>query len=357
MGGRAPITVPQYPRRASIAVGVAALCLPLGLLAYCGRQVTDHRPPVSEVNAPAGSVAATLEPARPPAGAPEPAPETLFTAGVSAYSATLALDENAVYALTSTAAFRAVPGQAAERRDAALGFTTTLDGERICFWSEGALRELPLAGGEPRILARIAQPQYLAASAGRLAWLTRSDAGRFTISTLDGSVPRLVYAPPDQVVAFTLQQDQVFFVERGEAGKWRIGRVSLVGGSPRYTPEHPGRTPSMLAAAGDVFYYDGPSSTVRRLPPNLDRENIVARDVICSPIAVAQHIYCAQPGGLLEVSFEGVVLRTLPRRGTIASVAATPARLAWLVDIGTPRDGAEPHLAVETLSLAPTGRP
>jgi hypothetical protein len=74
---------------------------------------------------------------------------------------------------------------------------------------------------------------------------------------------------------------------------------------------------------------------------------VIAHDVICSPIAVAEHVYCAQPAGLVEIGRDGVVRRTLPleRAGTITRVSATETRLAWLMDVG------QGKLAVDSIPL------
>ncbi len=273
-------------------------------------------------------------------------PKLALTAAGSAYAASLFVDDEAVYLLTSSAAYRLVSGRAPQRWALSLGATPVLTAEHFVYWSDGAIRQAPKRGGEPRLLAQVPHtPQRLAASGNYFAWLDRAEDGRFTILTLDGPSPRTVFAPNGYVAALTLQDDQVFFVERMTSSSYRLGVVPLAGGPARYTPSQNGRTPSMLAAAGGLFYYDGPSLTVRRLSPELEHEEVVGRDVICSPIAVAQRVFCAQPGGLLAFSLDGDPPRVLPRgrSGTITAIAATALQTAWLLDVG------EDQLAVQVL--------
>jgi hypothetical protein len=187
----------------------------------------------------------------------------------------------------------------------------------------------------------------VATAGGRFAWLEQADGGRFTIQTLRRSGARVLHAPRGYVAALAMTEERVYFVEQGPGTGWRLGAVPLSGGAPRYTAMKRGRTPAMLAVASDLYYYDGPSLTVRRVTQDLEREEVVARDVICSPLAVAEHLYCAQPGRLLEIGLDGVLRRVLPpgQKGTVTAVAATASRLTWLMDVG---QGA---LAVQTIEL------
>jgi hypothetical protein len=300
------------------------------LLSCCARAPDRETPAAS---APSASSRSLAPPPKPRALEPT----TLFAVGVSAYAARLELDGEDVYLLTSSAAYRISPGRAPERWALDLGISPALAGDHLIFWSEGALRRAPKRGGDPEILAKVErEPQRLAASGAHVAWLEHTADRRFTIWTLDGSRPRAIVTPPHEVTALTLLDDQVFFVERISPAEYRLGGVPLSGGEPRYTPSERGRTPAMLAAAREIFYYDGPSLTVRRVSPDLERRVVVARDVICSPLAVAERIYCAQPAGLLELPIEGGAARvvSLRRSGPITSVAASSSRVAWLVDTG-----------------------
>ena len=106
----------------------------------------------------------------------------------------------------------------------------------------------------------------------------------------------------------------------------------------------------MLVVAESLFYYDGPSSSVVRVSPDLGSEEVLARDVICSPMAVAENVYCAQPAGLIEIGIDGGVRRTFPLEGSgsITAVAATSTQLTWVSDIGGDQ------LAVDSILLTVT---
>jgi hypothetical protein len=276
------------------------------------------------------------------------APATLLTADLSAYGAQLALDDEAVYLLTRSAAYRLVPGHPPVRWALDLGISPALAGDHLVYWSKGALWRTPKRGGAPSMLAKVPlEPQRLSASGDRFAWLERGADGRFVIWTLEGSRPRKIITPPGDVATLTLLHDQVFFVEQRPGAAYRLGVVPLSGGEPRYSTEKKGRTPAMLAAAGDIFFYDGPSRTVRRVSPDLAQERVLARGVICSPLAAANRVYCAQPAGLLELPAEGGAARVLSpaTSGAITKVTASATRVAWLVDRGPDR------LAVETLPV------
>jgi hypothetical protein len=103
----------------------------------------------------------------------------------------------------------------------------------------------------------------------------------------------------------------------------------------------------LAASSSDVFFYDGPSLTVRRLSPDFQKEEILADDFICSPIAVSQQIFCGQVEGLFELSPQrkNPVALTGGRAGPISFIAASPTQVAWLVDTGANK------LAVEMLPL------
>jgi hypothetical protein len=279
---------------------------------------------------------------------PSPKPTTLLTTSGSAYSATLALDDEGSYLLTDKAAYRLVPGRAPERWDLDLGISPALMGNHFLYWTDGAFRQVHKRGAEPSILAAVPnQPQRVVTSGDRFAWLDQAESGRFTIQTLDRSGARVLHASSDYIATLAMTEQRVYFVEEEPGTGWRLGSVPLSVGSPRYASMKTNRTPAMLAVVNDLFYYDGPSLTVRRFTPDLEREQVVVRDVICSPLAAAKHLYCAQPAALLEIAFNGVVRRVLPlrRKGTITAIAATATRLTWLMDVGR---GA---LAVQTIAL------
>lgn len=314
-----------------------------------------------EQEAPRGSALATEPPAsgaqdtpKPPSEVPPPlpAPTRLLSLRGSAYNATLVVDGDTNYLMTNDAAVRLVPGHTPERWTLPLGFTRGATTDHLVFWSNGAIRRVPKAGGEPVTVAKVPhEPRCLVTSGHNVSWLERGADGAFSIDALDGSRVRRLHAPSGSVEAMAMAGELVYFVERARDRTWRFGVVSLSGDAPYYAPAKQGRTPAMLALTNQLYYYDGPSLTVRRVSLDLLQEDVVARDVICSPIAVSEHIYCAQPAGILELGFDGVTRRELPLRGaTVTAISATSNFLTWVTDIGAAQ------LAIDSVALAPDPR-
>jgi hypothetical protein len=262
-------------------------------------------------------------------------PQSLHRLELSAYTSTLTADDEGIYVLASHGAYRFIEGEPVARWAIDLGDTPALTDRGFVYWLEGALRQVPKRGGPTEILARVPRaPRRLCASGKQLVWEELDEAASL-LRTLDGSAPRTIYRGAGQIEALSLVDDQVYFVERSEQ-QWRLGAVPLSGGVARFSERHGERAPAQLAAAGDVFYYDGPSSSVRRLPSDLSREEVIARDVICSPLAVADRVYCAQLSLLFDLDRNGGRARSLaPKRsGTITALVATRTRVAWLLDVG-----------------------
>lgn len=278
---------------------------------------------------------------------PRPQPRSLFQLNISAYAATLAADDDEnLYVLTSHAAYRLRDGEPALHWALELGDTPALSAQGIVYWLDGALRRVPKQGGPSEILVNVSRPpRHLRSTRESVAWVEPNDEGTALLS-LHGSEPRSLYRSPGELEALAVMDDRAYFAERTRE-RWRLGTVALSGGPVRFTEEHSTRTPALLATAGDVFYYDGPSSTVRRVSSGLEREEVVGQDVICSPLAVADRVYCSQVSLLFALPREGGPAQPLaPKRaGTIAGLVATKKRLAWLLDVG------EDRLEVEILAL------
>lgn len=257
---------------------------------------------------------------------------------ISAYAASLAIDGDNVYVLGSHGVYRLGRERGAQRWSIELGDTPALGDIGIVYWLAGELRRAPKLGGESQVLATVpATPRRLLAAGRHLVW-EEAVGDESLLKTLAGSEPKTIHRGLGSIEALALQDDRAYFVERYQE-RWRIGAVALTGGEARYTERRQSRTPALLATAGDVFFYDGPSSTVRRVASDLLREDVVARDVICSPLAVADRLYCAQSNLLFEQPRDGGTARLLvPKRsGPITTLAATHSRVAWLLDAGDGR--------------------
>jgi hypothetical protein len=250
--------------------------------------------------------------------------------------------------LTSDAAYR-VPNVGHVQKTALdLGIGPALTRGFVLFWSKGGLFRAPKRGGKAQRIATLAhQPQYFVSSGDAFAWLDHEDSGKFSIQTLDRRKPKLLYSAPGMIDAVTMIQDSVFFVERVAEGSWRFGRVSVTGGAPDFSAPKSGRSPAMLAGTREVTYYDGNQLEVRALSPDFQHEATLIKDFICSPIAVADRVYCGQMQGLYELPGSGKPARLMMENGRapMAALAASRTRVAWLSDTGPDR------LTLKTLTL------
>jgi len=266
----------------------------------------------------------------------ETGPKTVLALPSSAYHASIEADEEGFVLLTATAAHRFVPGKPPTETplDLAYGATTTRDS--VLFWSGGEIRAVPKGGSTPRRLGRLpARPQRFVSSGDDFAWLEKT-GDRFTVFTLNDGKPKLAYAAEGAIEALTMLSDWVFFVERLADGAWRIGGVKSSGGTPTFGEQHRGRTPAMLVGFHDLYYYDGTPREVRRLSPSLRTEETLAKDFICSPLAVWEHVYCARVEGLFEIRAGAKPRRLVESNlGTpITDLAVNARHIAFVSDVG-----------------------
>jgi hypothetical protein len=258
-----------------------------------------------------------------------------------------------VYLLTSNAAYRLVPGQNPQGFQLELGFGAVLTRSSFISWSKGAIWRTPKQGGPSIQIAKCPhQPQYFVTSGEQFVWIDRSDEGLFTIQTLSGLKPRTLLSTTDEISALNMIHDSVFFVHRPVNGSWRIGRLRLSGGEPTYTSMKNGTTPAMLSVSDEIFYYDMTKSEIRRMGPELQNEETLVKDLVCSPLAVATQIYCGCVEGLFEVSRDLHKPRVLVygRRASITEIKANANFVAWTSDLGPNK------LAVEMLPANGAGR-
>ena len=265
-------------------------------------------------------------------------PQAVLTLPVSAYHATIATDEDAIYVLTPKAVVRVAAGQEPEEHALDLGIGPALTASAVVFWSQGAVWQAPKRGGAPVRLATVHhQPEYFAARGDHFAWVERSEQDRFSIQTLRHARPQTVYSSPGRIDALAVVSNWAFFVERPGTTGWRIGGAPLAGASPTFTTTRTGRSPSMLAAwQTDIYYYDGRDFEVVRLSPDFHREEAVAEDVVCSPLAVAKRIYCGRVEGIFEIAAPHQPARQLAEvgRSMATSIAANSKLVAWIADTG-----------------------
>lgn len=318
-----------------------ALLIGLGITAGA---CDDPAPTQSEPRASTSSVpTASSAPAAavPPVTVAVDRPVELLQLEESAFGPTLAFDGADVILLTSSAIHRAAPGHPPERIPADLGLHRALAENAVIHWSKASLWTTPLRGGKSKKLVEAPfEPHGIVASKGRVAWFDRDAGGVFTVRTESGKRARSLYVSSGTLVALTLIDGWAFFVERTVGDAWRLGGVSLDGGAPQLGVERRGRAPSMLASHGDLFFYDGPGRSVRRMRPDFTVERTVLDKLVCSPLAVTEaRVLCAQVGGVFEIPLESP--RLLPistlALGHVAALAANETHVAWVNDSGENR--------------------
>jgi len=265
---------------------------------------------------------------------------TLLKLDKTAYHARLDLASDAVYLLTMEAAFRLVPGQEPTQTKLDLSDTGVATPSAFIFWSKGSFWLAPKQGGPPGPLASVKnRPIYIVAVGERFAWIGANEQGRHTVYVLQGGKPHPLYAMSGKAVAATMAEDRIVFVEQLGSEGWRLGSVPRGGGSPGFTATRKGRFPSMLAAAKDVYYYffdDKDVSEIWAVSPDMQTERVVAKNVICSPLAVADRVFCAQMQGVFEISPTSGLPRLVSPSvaSSITTIAADRNRIAWVNDVG-----------------------
>lgn len=144
---------------------------------------------------------------------PAPAPKRLVTLPVSAYQATITMDDDAAYLLTSTAAYRLVDGEPAQGLRLDLGVGSALTRTSFVFWSNGSIWSAPKETGSARELAKFPhQPQYFVSSGAEFAWVDQSDDGLYTIQSLEGRKPRVLLSSMGEIRALDMIGEVVYFV-------------------------------------------------------------------------------------------------------------------------------------------------
>jgi hypothetical protein len=321
---------------------VASTCI--ALLAFGCSRDSQHPPPAPS-SAPAPRALAASEP-KPAALA---APTRLTSLPISAYSTSLALDDDAVYLLTNHAAYRLIEGKPPQGIRLELGVGPTLTPSAFVFWSEGGIWRAPKQGGATRRLAKLAhQPQYFVSSGEAFAWVDQSEDGVYTVQTLSGNQPRVLVTSTGEIRALNMIGDVVYFAQRPSDDSWRLGLVHLGDGKQEYATERKGRVPALLAGTDGLYYYDLDQSKVLKRSLDLRSEQVELDHFVCSPMFVTSRIFCACVEGLFDVSKETHAPSVLvhDRPGTITGISANSKVVAWTVDVG------ENQLAVDMLPIA-----
>ncbi len=315
-----------------MTLGDVRIACIVGFCLACGRKTNS-----TESNASAAAVHSSSARASDERAPSLREPTRLTKMAISAYSTSLALDDEGVYLLTSNAAYRLVPEKPAQGIELELGTGAVLTQSAFIFWSKGAIWSAPKDGGITRQIAKFPhQLQYFVTSGDAFAWVNRSDEGLYTIQSLEGRKPRVLVSSMGELSALNMIQDSVYFVQRATDTSWRVGSIRIAGGEPNYSSEHKGPTPAMLAGLDDIYYYALEKSEIRKLLPNLQSEETLLENFVCSPINVANRIYCGCVEGLFEVSKQQRKPRVLVygQRGSITTIKANSKFIAWTVNAG-----------------------
>lgn len=320
------------------------LLLSLGLVSDCKSNCGDagHRPaPIAAVPRSPTSPEKTPPTTEAVWRNKDGSPTTLVTLDKPAYHTKLNLAADAIYLLTLDAAFRLVPGQAPQEIKLDHGDSAATTPSAIIYWSKSFLWLAPKQGGAPGRVASVKdQPLFIVAVDERFAWVSVDAQGQYAIFNLRQGEPHAVYRASGAVVAATMVEDRVVFIERVGEESWRLGSVARSGGSPSFTVTRKGRYPAMLAAAAsEVYYYcydDKDLSEVRAVSPDLRTERVVANNVICSPLAAADRVFCAHVEGLFELSPTGGPPKLVYPNiaSAITAIGVDQDRVVWVRDVG-----------------------
>ena len=331
-------------------VALAVLAVSVGACSRVEEPVSDRRPTPA---APSATLTASATPAPP---VPTITPTQLLTLPSSAYQASLFADDDVIELLTSTDAYRFLPGKEPVRRTLDLGFAATITRQSYVYWSRGAIwsepRRAPKEGGATKLAALAEQPQHFVADVARdeFAFLVHSADDRYSIQKLENRRVKTLYASPGSIDALTMIDDGLYFVERPGDGGFRIGRVKFSGGDATFTASKTGRWPASLSGKKDVVYYDGNQREVLSLSPDLQQARTLAKDFICSPMAAAANVYCSTMEGIFELSAGGKPRQIVPAsRQLITNLAVNSQQLAFITDAG--RQGQD-QLAVYVVPLS-----
>ena len=293
---------------------------------------------------PAAAAAARPSAASASASAPTPplhAPTQLLTLPSSAYQAALFADDQAIELLTNNAAYRLEPGKEPVSRSIDLGSAATITRKSYVYWSQGAIWSEPrrAAGARAKLGALAERPQRIVADIGadELALLTHSAGDRYAIQRLENGRLKTLYASAGSIDALTMVGGALYFVERPSNADWRVGRVTLSGGNATFTSSKSGRWPALLRGQKELIYYDGARRDVLSLSLDLQQEHTLAKDFICSPLAVgpSANVYCSTMEGVFELSATGTARQVVSApRQQITNLAINAAQVAFITDAG-----------------------
>lgn len=277
----------------------------------------------------------------------------LLRLNLSAYHTQISATASAIYLLTSNGLSTLTTERPPVHLPLAYEGAAALTDKRLVFFARGALHSLTLAQDptlakdKTQLLAEVkTMPYLLAASERHVAWV---EAGTDKVQRLyslrsDHKTP--IYETAGVLTSLVIQAEHVFFLETlapqadepltNTLGNWTLKRVPLDGGAAISASTWSGRTPALLFAHEQLFFYHGHERSVYRLSPDFAVTEIAAKDTVCSPFTVADDLYCAHVGGITRLSLTGNPSARLPImvKSPITSLHFGPPGLLWVADVG-----------------------
>jgi hypothetical protein len=311
------------------------ICIALFALAFsCTRKAKSPVSPPTTTSPPAKQAAQRAH------TAPGKTPTELLATATSAFNAGLVVDQEEVYLLTEKMAYLFLRGGVSRQVPIENGFGAGVTKTDFVYWKDEAIWKIAKTGGTPRRIVALAnKPTFFMTSGEEIAWLSMPVWDQFELQVLQGNKVRTLLYSKQRIETAVLDARTIYFVRKDSDAEWSLGALPLQGGDPHYAAPRPKPVPAKLAAAGDVFYYDMTTNEVRRLPPDLSKEEVIRKGLICSPLAVSTKLYCPNMGGLfaLDPVPGSVEKEVFPDPRPIANVAASPKLIAWLGDAGPDR--------------------
>lgn len=227
------------------------------------------------------------------------------------------------------------PGEPPHFHACPTGTHRALLGDDVVYYEGGRFFLQPARGGARREFFREPlEPKSVAAGSRGFLWIT-SD-GKDRLAHRAEGATKILHETDGALLALTVDAERAYFVEGAASGEWRLGTVELGTRKVTFGPLDKTRSPSALAASGRPYYYDGPKRSVFRMNASFTEPEVVADDVICSPLATfSERVFCAHVGGLGEVRL-GRRMTSLPAEvhGPVTALAVNETHLAWLEDSG-----------------------
>ncbi len=269
--------------------------------------------------------------------------EPLLRLPVSAYHTSLAADRDTIFLLTPKELYTLKRAQPPKHQPIEHQGGAALSSERLLYVHQNRLMELDLKTKETRHRVHVdVPPRILTERAGRVAWLSLDKKGTYEVFASFGASKKRIYQTTNSLSTLTLAGDRVYTIEQlpaapGRPPRWTVLGLSFDGAPQLRSRTFVGRTPAQIQADDQLFFYFGPERRVYRLALELDQEQVLARDQICSPLELGDALYCYHVTGVSRLSKKGGRPQLLPikAKATLTTLHASPAGLLWVMDTGS----------------------